>query len=113
MRPCAVRSHPLLDGRAPTLDPACNFVRVIQRNVVDISAGKWRLSGTWFRPLQPEDRAMFQAQVDRTHAQFKAAVTANTKIDDQYLQGQVFDGDQAVEIGLADGLVDCIGDLID
>ena len=29
------------------------------------------------------------------------------------MQGQVFDGDQAVEIGLADGLVEFIADLIE
>lgn len=69
-----------------------------------IHAGKWKLAGAPFKPLTDEERAMFQAGVDKTHAQFISAVTRNRMISGDNLQGQCFDGEEAVAANLTDGI---------
>lgn len=78
-----------------------------------ISAGKYKLTGASFKPMTDDERAMIQAGVDKIYGQFKAAVTRNREIADEYLQGQVFDGEEAVKYGFCDGLVESITDLLD
>jgi protease-4 len=78
-----------------------------------ISAGKWKLSGAPFRPLSEDERAMFQAGVDKTYAAFKAAVTSKRQCADEVMQGQSFDGDDAVTAGLVDGLVNDIDEVVE
>jgi signal peptide peptidase SppA len=82
------------------------------QNIQEIAAGKYKTMGAYWKPLTAEERAMVQADVDRIYAEFKEAVRLHREIDDQYMQGQIFDGRQAVEIGLCDGLVDGIEDLL-
>ncbi len=77
-----------------------------------ISAGKFKLLGAYWRAMTDEERAMLQADVDRIYAQFEDAVGLHREISDEFMQGQVFDGEKACEIGLCDGLVDGIGDLL-
>lgn len=77
-----------------------------------ISAGKYKLSGASFRPLTDEEKAMFQADVDKTYSQFKAAVTTNRDISDDVMQGQTFDGEDAVDNNLADGTLNSLEDLL-
>jgi len=81
-------------------------------NVQEISAGKYKTAGAYWKPLTPEERQMLQAQVDKIYREFKDAVTSRRQIDDQYLQGQVFSGQEAVEIGMVDGLVEDISELL-
>jgi protease-4 len=78
-----------------------------------ISAGKYKLTGASFQPMTADDRKMLQDGVDKIYAQFKAAVTRNRAIADEYLQGQVYDGEDAVKYGFCDGLVESITDLLD
>ncbi len=78
-----------------------------------ISAGKYKLLGAYWRPMTDGERAMLQADVDKIYGKFKEAVLNHREISDEYMQGQVFDGEKACEIGLCDGLVDGIGDLIE
>jgi signal peptide peptidase SppA len=77
-----------------------------------ISAGKYKLSGASFRPMSDEERAMFQTDVNKTYEQFKSTVNNNRKISDEYLQGQVFDGETAVVNGLSDGNINSLGELV-
>ena len=78
-----------------------------------IKAGEFKLAGASFKPLSDSERAMFQAGVDKLHAQFKEAVLRNRQIDASCLEGQCFDGEEAVANGMVDGLVESITDVLD
>lgn len=77
------------------------------------SAGKFKTMGADWKPLTDEERQMLQAEVDRAYNKFKTTVLSKRDIKDEYLQGQVFDGEQAVEIGFIDGVVNDIDELIE
>jgi capsid assembly protease len=82
-------------------------------NMQAISAGKFKLTGAFWKPLTDEERAMLQADVDKIYVRFKDAVNARRQIGAEYMEGQIFDGETAAEIGLVDGLIDDIGELLD
>lgn len=77
-----------------------------------ISSGKYKLAGAYFKPMTDDERTMFQDSVDKLHTQFKEAVRRNREVPDSAMEGQCYDGLEAVEIGLADGLVESIDDLL-
>jgi signal peptide peptidase SppA len=77
-----------------------------------ISAGKYKLMGAWWKPMTDDERALLQAQVDKLHAEFKKAMNNIRQVDSKYLEGQIFDGEEAARIGMVDGLVEDIGDLL-
>lgn len=77
-----------------------------------ISSGKFKLSGAYFKEMTDEERAMFQAKSDKIHSDFKAAARHYREIPDEAMQGQCFDGVEAVNVGLVDGLVEDIGELL-
>jgi signal peptide peptidase SppA len=80
-----------------------------------ITAGKYKALGSPFKPLSDEERAMLQERVTSLHGDFKAAVRAGRRhateagghatVLDSTMEGQVFDGKQAVANRLADELV--------
>jgi signal peptide peptidase SppA len=70
-----------------------------------IYAGKYKLAGAYFKALTPDEREMFQANVDKVHEEFKGALTQHRKIAAEFLEGQWFDGDKAAEIGMTDSIV--------
>lgn len=76
-----------------------------------ISAGKFKLAGASFKAMTEEERAMFQARVDRVYSVFKEAVKLHREIPDEFLQGQIFYGDEAMEHGFVDGIIDDIEEL--
>lgn len=76
-----------------------------------ISAGEFKMAGASFKSLTDQERAMFQGQVDTIYGQFKDAVSRHREIADSAMQGQVFDGVEAVAEGLVDDIVDDISDL--
>jgi signal peptide peptidase SppA len=67
--------------------------------------GKYKLTGAPFLKLTDEEKILFQSDVDKTALQFKNAVNSKRTIDAQYLEGGVFDGNEAVEYGFCDGLL--------
>lgn len=77
-----------------------------------ISAGEFKLSGAWFKPMTDKEREMFQRKTDAVYAKFKAAVNTVRTVADEYCQGQVLYGDDALEAGLVDAIVDDIEDLL-
>lgn len=77
-----------------------------------ISAGEMKLAGAYFKPMTDKERAMFQERTDKIYAQFKATVIAQRKIADEFMQGQIFDGEEAVRFGLVDATTDSLEDLI-
>lgn len=76
-----------------------------------VSAGKYKLLGAYWKPMTDEERAILQARVDGIHAEFKEAVNARRQIDHKWMEGQIFTGEEAANIGLVDGLVDGIDEL--
>lgn len=77
-----------------------------------VSAGEFKLAGASFKPMSDDERGMFQAEVDKIYGQFKEAATSRRKIEDRHMQGQVFDGEEAMDFGLVDDLVLSLGDAI-
>ena len=73
-----------------------------------ITAGEHKAMLDPFSPLKPADRALAQGWIDGVHQQFIAAVRAGRgdrlKEDKDTFSGLVWNGDRAVELGLADGL---------
>jgi len=77
-----------------------------------ISAGKFKLSGAFFKEMTEEERAMFQERCDNIYRKFKEACLTRRTIPDEEMQGQTYYGEHAVARGLCDGLVDDLEDLI-
>lgn len=68
-------------------------------------AGKYKLSGASFVAMTDEEKAMFQADIDKTYAMFKATVKAKRNIDESNMEGLVFDGRDCINNGYIDGIV--------
>lgn len=68
-----------------------------------------------YHPINDKDKALLQAGIERTYAQFKSRVAAGRKKDTAYVetiaQGRVWSGEDAVTIGLVDRLGN-LGDAI-
>jgi len=77
-----------------------------------ISAGKHKMDYSGFAPLSDSARARLQANVDKWHSRFKAAVRVNYPIDDEHLEGQTFEGEEALEVQMASGIVDSLSDAL-
>jgi protease-4 len=82
-------------------------------NMQEISAGKYKTMGAYWKPLSDEERAMIQGQVNKIYGQFKEAVNLRREVADANMQGQVFDGVEAVEAGLIDGIFDSLEEVLD
>lgn len=79
----------------------------------EFHAGKFKTAGAWWKPMTTEEQAMVQARVDKIYLQFKEAVNSRREIPDEYMQGQIFDGEEGVRAGLVDGIVDDLPELLD
>ncbi len=91
-----------------------DYTRKLEQEGVKVNAiasGKYKLLGAPFKALTEDERELLQAESDRIHAQFQAAVTARRDVATQYLQGQIFRGEEAVGIGMVDGVMDDIEDV--
>lgn len=75
-----------------------------------ITAGAGKDAGNPYRDLTPDEQAMFQALVDGSYDQFVAHVSEHRGIDESVIIGEIgagiFNGDDAIEIGLADRVGD-------
>lgn len=79
-----------------------------------IQAGKFKLMGAFWKPLTEEERSILQARVDKIYGQFKQAMETHRVVNDEHFgNGLVFDGEEAVDIGFVDGLVDGLEDILD
>jgi protease-4 len=81
-------------------------------NVQEISAGKYKTMGAYWKPLTSEEKGVLQTQVDRLHAQFKDAVLLRREVDAKHMEGQIFDGAEAMEIGLVNDVADSLDDIL-
>jgi protease IV len=73
-----------------------------------VTAGKWKDTGSPFRAVTPEERAMLQKMADQVHTQFIDAVAAGRKLDPakarEIANGRVYTGEEGKQIGLVDEL---------
>lgn len=73
-----------------------------------VTAGKWKDTGSPFRAVTPEERAMLQKMADQVHTQFIDAVAAGRKLEPakarEIANGRVYTGEEAQQIGLVDEL---------
>lgn len=73
-----------------------------------ITTGKYKDSGSPYRPMRDDERALFQTMIDEVQQQFKKAVKDGRKLREdvlnQYADGRIFHGQFAVENGFADEL---------
>ena len=80
-------------------------------SIQEVSAGKYKTMGAYWKPLSKEERAMVQRSVDKIYGQFKEAVNTRRQVADEFMQGQIFDGPEAVNAGICDGLVEGMDEL--
>ncbi len=73
-----------------------------------ITTGRFKNAGAEYKPLSPEARALFQEMLDDVLAQFKIAIVEGrnmkSEVVDQYADGRIFTGAQAVKLGFADSI---------
>lgn len=73
-----------------------------------ITTGKFKDAGAEYRAMRDDEKTYFQDMINEVLQQFKEAVAEgrSLKMDvlDQYADGRIFNGNQAVKIGLADGI---------
>jgi signal peptide peptidase SppA len=78
-----------------------------------LQAGKFKLAGAPFRPMSDEEKAHLQRGVDRIRDQFHGAVRAKRTLKEGCMEGQCFDGADAVENGLADGIISDLSEALE
>jgi protease-4 len=73
-----------------------------------LKTGKFKDSGSPFRNMSPEERAVLQSVIDSTHSQFVRAVAEGRKMPEQKVReladGRIFSGEQALQLKLIDRL---------
>lgn len=81
-------------------------------NAIVGNNAKYKLAGAPFKQMTVDERAMLQANMDKIDNAFKAAVKSNRDVSDDDMQGQVFDGEDAVEKNFADGNYDSLEEML-
>lgn len=79
----------------------------------EFRSGRMKGMGASYRPMTEEEKTFMQARVDGMGHAFRAVITAARGVAPECLEGQVFDGRQAVKCGMADALVADIDEAID
>jgi protease-4 len=73
-----------------------------------IKTGRYKDTGSFSRPMTPEERALLQDMLDDVHDQFITVVSRERGIDKDvvagFADGRVMSGRQAMELGLVDRL---------
>ncbi len=74
-----------------------------------LKAGRFKDVGSETRPMRDDERALLQKLLDDTHAQFRAAVLegrpgADPAKVEEFADGRILSGNQALEYGLVDAL---------
>jgi protease-4 len=74
----------------------------------DIKAGALKDMGSPFKPLTPEEKAVFQGLLNNIHEQFINDVAKNRKLPVEKVRkladGRIFTGQEAKELGLVDAM---------
>lgn len=75
-------------------------------DVQAISAGKYKLMGASFKPLNDEEKKILQEDVNTQHTKFKDAVNSRREVSIEYMEGLTYEGQQALAGNLVDVVVD-------
>jgi protease-4 len=71
-----------------------------------VKSGEFKDMGSPFRSLRPEERALFQALIDRFYGRFVALVAESRKLDEArvraFADGRVYIAQEALSLGLID-----------
>jgi protease-4 len=88
-----------------------NFSKLMEKVGLEmnvVKSGKYKDSGSPFRPATKQDEQIFQNVVDNTYSQFLDVVSTERKIPvtklKTFADGRVFTGVQALKLGLIDTL---------
>lgn len=82
-------------------------------NMQAFHAGRHKIMGAYWQPLTGQQKAIIQSQVDGIYEEFKAAVNAVRTVSETDMgDGLVFDGREAADRGLIDGLVEDISEIL-
>ena len=77
----------------------------IKVNAIVSEKSPMKLAGAQWKPLTDKEKAMFQDQIEKTDAKFRAAILSKRNIKSEYMDGRIFDGEEAVQYGYADAIV--------
>lgn len=77
-----------------------------------MKSGQFKAMGISGKPFEDHERAFLQARVDKSFNGFVAAVRRNRDVPDSAMEGQTFDGEDAVAAGLVDEVVSDLGELV-
>jgi len=77
-----------------------------------ISAGENKLDYADFKPLSDEARERLQANVTKWHDRFKADINIKRDVPESSMTGQVYEGLEGIEAGVADAVVNDLNDVI-
>jgi ClpP class serine protease len=77
-----------------------------------VSAGENKLDYADFKPLSEEARERLQANVNKWHERFQAEINNKRTVPQSSMTGQTYEGMEAVEAGLADGVVNDLNEVI-
>ncbi len=98
-------------GSIGVLIPLRNLKGLLQKLGIDqsaITSGKFKDAGSPNRPLNDEERQLFQALVDNVHDQFVRAVAEGRGMERSRVEavadGRLLTGEQALALGLVDEL---------
>ena len=80
--------------------------------VNSIAAGKYKLAGNSWSPLDDESRKLFEDEIQYWYGMFTGSVLTTRKLSVDTMQGQSFVGMKSVEAGLSDGVIDSLDELL-
>jgi protease-4 len=109
--PKIVAAPGTLTGSIGVISQFANVKGLVERfnvKMETVKSGKLKDAGNPFRDMTPEDRAYWQALIDRVYGQFLAAVVQGRGLDEAEVRkvadGRVITGAEAKELGLVDAL---------
>jgi protease-4 len=95
-------------GVIMTLPNAEELLKKIGVSYEVIKTGRYKDTGSFSRPMTPEERALLKEMLDDVHDQFVTVVSEERGIDKdtvaEFADGRVMSGRQAMELGLVDRL---------
>jgi len=93
-----------------------DYSRYLDKVGVDLKLardGKYKGMGIFGKPVTDDEMAWIEASVAKSSREFKGRMKVRRKgIESDTMEGQVFDGDDAVRVGLLDGLSPSLHHLI-
>lgn len=97
-----------INGSIGTILQTMDISRMLEQFGITVNlftSGKYKATGNPVKPMTDEQREFVQGLVKNLGGQFKDHMQMHRPLKDEHLQGQVFTGQQALDIGLLDQLV--------